>query len=352
MTIARVLAGTVLGMASLSALAQSNVTVFGVMDVGIGQIKNKDRLGNSVSITQERSDGISSSRLGFRGVEDLGGGLNASFWLEAPIIPDTGSANATKFWNRRSTVSLSSTAAGELRLGRDYAPAFQNLANYDTFGTNGVGSGFNLVSVLGSGATTAVRVDNTLGYWLPAGLGGVYGQVMLAAGENATSGTQANNKLAGFRVGYSGFGVDAGAAYNEATIVATDSKFKTTSLGGSYAFAEGAKLQATWQRNAYQSLRQDLWLIGGAVNFGQATIRASVGRSTQSGRTAAGVSTDDDKATLVAAGGIYALSKRTAVYGTLARIKNDGNAAFTIGGSGSTAGGSSTAIEMGLRHAF
>ena len=88
------------------------------------------------------NSGYNSSRLGFRGTEDLGGGLAASFWLEAPITNDDGATGVASF-ARRSTVSLSG-GFGELRLGRDYTPTFWNDTVFDPFGTNGVGS--NLIN--------------------------------------------------------------------------------------------------------------------------------------------------------------------------------------------------------------
>lgn len=73
------------------------------------------------------SGSSSTSRLGIRGVEDMGGGPFAGFNLEHGFIADTGStASSTKFWNRRSTVSLTSLTSqtlGELRLGRDFVPS-------------------------------------------------------------------------------------------------------------------------------------------------------------------------------------------------------------------------------------
>ncbi|MBX9834466.1 MAG: porin, partial [Burkholderiaceae bacterium] len=137
--------------ASGAAMAQSSVTLFGIVDAtyayGNGSVANKSQLTNS---------GYNSSRLGFRGVEDLGGGMSASFWLEAGVNNDNGSGantNATNqaaaaalgngqqglTFNRRSTVSLNG-GFGEVRLGRDYTPQFWNLTVFDPFGTNGVGT--------------------------------------------------------------------------------------------------------------------------------------------------------------------------------------------------------------------
>ena len=115
------------------ALSQSSVTLFGIVDAayshGSGSIADRDQL---------TSGGNNSSRVGFRGTEDLGGGLSASFWLEAQFNADNGTGVATNLnnqapsagsasaggggltFNRRSTVSLAGSW-GEVRLGRDYA---------------------------------------------------------------------------------------------------------------------------------------------------------------------------------------------------------------------------------------
>ena len=121
-----------------------------------GSVSNKTQLTNS---------GYNSSRLGFRGTEDLGGGMSASFWLEAGVNNDDGPAPPPTpttrppvpalasdgrqglTFNRRSTVSLAG-GWGELRLGRDYTPQFWNLTVFDPFGTNGVGTTQTLNSII------------------------------------------------------------------------------------------------------------------------------------------------------------------------------------------------------------
>ena len=180
----------VLSAAAGAASAQSNVTLFGVVDVGVRHVDNA-----GTTSTQMSTDGLQSSRLGFRGTEDLGGGLRAGFWLESAINADTGTPNATRFWHRRSTVSLSSASLGEIRLGRDLTPTWTAMADFDVFGTNGIGDTSLTYAALG-GVDTRVRSDNMVSYFLPATLGGVYGQVSVAAGE----GTAGKNYTAG-RVG-------------------------------------------------------------------------------------------------------------------------------------------------------
>jgi predicted porin len=100
-----------LGLTAGAASAQSSITLFGVVDAGLRSIKT-----GTVSAKELATDGNSSSRFGFRGEEDLGNGLKAGFWLEAPLSTDTGKGDSTRLFNRRSTVSLISNTAGEVRL--------------------------------------------------------------------------------------------------------------------------------------------------------------------------------------------------------------------------------------------
>ena len=143
------LALAVLGAFAGAASAQSSVTLFGVVDLSANQIKN-----GAASTQTLQSNQLNSNRIGFRGIEDLGGGLKAGFWLEAAMSNETGNvgggngvpapANGASIFNRRSTVSLFSNW-GELRLGRDYDASFWNLVYDDVNGANGLGQGLNLV---------------------------------------------------------------------------------------------------------------------------------------------------------------------------------------------------------------
>ncbi|MDO8419003.1 MAG: porin, partial [Rubrivivax sp.] len=163
---------SLLALAALTAFAgvasaQSSVTLFGVVDMSVRTVDN-----DNGSRTVMANDANASNRLGFRGVEDMGGGLRAGFWIEGGMTPDNGTASG-QTWQRRSTVSLMG-GFGELRLGRDYTPTFWNHTVFDPFGTNGVGSQTNVQTTAGSGATSLVRANNTIGYFLPA-MGGLYG---------------------------------------------------------------------------------------------------------------------------------------------------------------------------------
>ena len=139
---------------------------------------------------------------------------------------DTG--GTTHAWTRRSTVSLMG-GFGEVRLGRDYTPSFWNHVIFDPFGFIGVGGNSNVLSTLGSGAGTLVRANNSIGYFLPA-MGGIYGQVMVAAGEGVTSPW---NKYMGARVGYAAGPVNVAVAYGK-TDRGTLADFTDMNAGASY----------------------------------------------------------------------------------------------------------------------
>jgi predicted porin len=345
------LALAVLGAFAGAASAQSSVTLFGIVDVNVGEVKNTNAAGASTKIRREGTDGINSSRLGFRGVEDLGGGLKAGFWLEAGVNPDVGTTNS-KFFNRRSTVSLLG-GFGEVRLGRDYTPSFWNLTVFDPFGTNGVGSFLNVISTLGSGAGTLVRADNTVGYFLPSGIGGVYGQVQVAAGEGGNNSTQANNKYMGGRFGWAGGPVDVAAGFGQTRNDATGDKYKQFDLGGGFSFGP-AKLVAQYVNNKYQARKQTVYQLGAIVTLGQGELHAAWDHADMKGGAAGSGFGDADDANQYAVGYVYNLSKRTALYGTYAQVKNKGASALNVGsqGVGSAAGGKSQGIEAGLRHSF
>ena len=138
------LALAVLGAFAGAASAQSSLTVFGIVDLSVNNIKN-----GSVSQKLMSSNQLNSNRLGFRGTEDLGGCMTASFWLEGAMSNDDG--GSTFNFQRRSTVSLSG-GFGEVRLGRDYVNTFSNIASFDAYGANGFGSNINLYLGLGPAA--------------------------------------------------------------------------------------------------------------------------------------------------------------------------------------------------------
>ena len=333
------LALAVLGSFVGAASAQSSLTVFGVVDLSANSYKN----GSTSSKTMD-SNQLNSNRLGFRGVEDLGGGMTASFWLEGGMANDTGNPAGLSF-TRRSTVSLTS-GFGEVRLGRDYVNSFSTVASFDAYGANGMGSAWNLYlsgpAALGSGATTAVRANNMIGYFLPGNLGGLYGSVQLAAGE-AVKG----NKYIGFRLGYAAGPLDVSAGYSTTDVAAAD-KFKTLNIGGSYDLGV-AKLYGFYDQRKFGALKYTTYSFSTGVPLGQGEFRAAYSKGNSEGGTAAFNGTD---ASVFGFEYIYNLSKRTALYTQYGRLSNKGASAITLGGLGTATGAASSGYGVGVRHSF
>ena len=331
------LALAVLGAFAGVASAQSSVTLFGTVDLNGRYVKN-DGTDARYSLGQ---DGINSGQLGFKGTEDLGGGLKAGFELIAGVNADDGTTNS-KFFNRRAVVRLSG-GFGEVRLGRDYTPTFWNYTIFDAFGTNGLGDSSH---VLASTQPTFVRADNSIGYFLPAGIGGIYGQAMVAAGEGVNTG-----KYYGGRIGFAAGPFDIAGAYGESGLVGSTSRAKSANIGASYDMGF-LKLMGYYAEVKALGTKQESYSISGVVPIGQGEIHVGY----EAGKYTAPTSFKADQ---VALGYVYNLSKRTAVYSTVSVLKNKDSAQLQVTGeAGSTPfnvptlGGKSQGAEFGIRHFF
>jgi len=415
-----------------AASAQSSVTLFGTVDAGASYYSTTSSFYNNTtrlllptadikrSQTVLSNSGTAPSRLGFRGTEDLGGGLAASFWMEAGLANDSGTGagpNGVIIFNRRSTVSLSGPF-GEVRLGRDYTPTYWNDAVFSPFSTLGVGSnvvssvGSNLQVAKGPGSTVSatdnyMRTSNSIGYFLPPGLGGFYGQVQYAMHENTSqsnvAGTpSAKGRFIGGRVGYLSQGLDVALAYGESTAADATTlntaglptgarlreKIKTLNLGASYdfgafkLFGELSQVRdvsvsttpvpvlgllTTREADKYKG-----GLLGITVPVGAGLIKGSFSwvKFDNDLGTAATPFTPDRDASVrkLAIGYEYNLSKRTALYATVARIRikngqnNPAIMGVVPGGTGgylSTGAGASgyapraaMGYDFGIRHSF
>jgi predicted porin len=329
--------------AASGAFAQSSVTLFGVVDVGVARLT-----GDGTSRTGLSTGGANISRLGFRGTEDLGGGLAASFWLEAGLDVDSGNGKAAGGgglnFNRRSTVSLSSTGWGELRLGRDDAATFLNTLIFDPFITNGVG-GNNAFIMQGA----PIQISNAISYFSPASLGGFYGQLQYAPGEQLSS--AANSKQGnywGVRGGWRNKALNVAAATGELRGASAADDIRIHNAGISYDFGL-AKPSLLWATEKKNGVKLSAWELGVTAPVGVGELRGQVSRYNTSGSNA--------DWTKVAVGYGYNFSKRTQVYATVAHVSNRDGAQRSIGvqglaAPGTSLGGSSNGYEAGIRHFF
>jgi predicted porin len=351
------LALAVLGAFAGVASAQSSVTLYGTVDLSAKYVKN-DGSARRVSLSQ---DGINSSQLGFKGTEDLGGGLKAGFVLLSGVNADTGTANG-KFFNRRATVSLMGNF-GEVRLGRDYVPTFWNDTIFDAFGTNGLGDSSHIKQTLPTTAASAtgnyVRADNSVGYFLPSNIGGLYGQFMMAASEAAATNS---GRYVGGRIGFAAGPFDIAGAYGNQRIdaLAGQPSQKTYGIGASFDLGV-AKLMGYYDRDTVSFTgvdnKENRFSLSAVIPVGAGEIHVGGERSKLT------TLATSNTISAYALGYVYNLSKRTAVYSTVARVSNGNLSQNSVAGinavlSGSaqtaapTLGGKSSGAEFGIRHFF
>ena len=375
---------SMLALAALTAFAgaasaQSTVTIWGIVDAAV----SKGSVSGGNSVTRLVGSGISSSQLGFRGSEDMGGGMRANFWLEAALANDDGQGGASNANNqavpafnaatganapvragtqgltfaRRSTVSLSG-GFGEIRLGRDYTPQFWNWTVYDPFGTNGVGTTRTMLSSLAVGAAyggtggTAVRASNSISYLFnhaanatyAAGGNGLHGAVQMYMGENlsnAAGGTKKDGSGSGIRVGYNAGPLSLAVGYGRTEFVAGD--MTMTNFGGAYDM-KVVRVMAQITKDKSGAVSGDGMLLGLTAPMGAGLLRASY--STYENNT----SKAESKQTAI--GYVHNLSKRTRAYATYARVSNSGGAAASLGGATGIANKGSTGLDIGMTHSF
>ena len=350
------MASAVLVLCSAGVQAQTNVAVFGILDASVLSTRSSGA-GSALLVN---TDGNTSSRLGFRGTEDLGGGLKANFWLEAAISPDTGAGGNTSTNNkdsvgggtltfgRRATVGLQGNW-GEIRLGRDYVPSFNNLTvAMHPFGTNGVGNAGQMFYPVSAGGTTVrtnVRASNSIGYLLPSNLGGLNGHVMYALGEQPSgTATSDDGKHVGIRLGYGSGPLNLALATGKTNYATGD--YTQSNFAINYQFG-AAKLMYLWGQNKVGVTKTTANMVGTQWNVGPGQLRFAYTML-----KADGVASDANQ---IALGYVYELSKRTALYGNISQVKNKGTGkSFFVGGgfAPTTAGGDSTGLEIGIRHSF
>ena len=347
-----------IAIASLASLtltpsfAQSSVTMYGIVDTGVTYVDNIA----GGSSTQVRSGNLLTSRLGFRGTEDLGGGLKALFNLESGIAVDTGSIQGN-FFARQAWVGLGSASFGDIKLGRQLptisdlfigsqqAPYLGNAAAAIDGAALAAGS-----SVARFNNMTQTRVDNAIKYQSP-GLSGFKVHAMAALGEVA--GSNSAGRILSLGGSYSSGSIDAALAYHEKQCpdaggcAAGKDKDKIFGVGGSYKF-NGNRIGVVYtsQKNALNVAGNnadvlDLLLL---VPVGQMVLGA--GYQHLNDKTA--LNQDTSQINLAAN---YLLSKRTRIYTLYSHqsVKNGGKAGMY---SVTSSKGKQNQFSVGILHTF
>ncbi|MES2184550.1 MAG: porin [Pseudomonadota bacterium] len=350
----------VLAAASGAAMAQSSVTLFGIVDLAVSNLQASG-LGHKVGMS---SGSQSAGRLGFRGTEDLGGGLAASFWVEGALQSDEGNAAGLTF-QRRSTVSLSGNF-GEVRLGRDFSPSYLNVTGFDVFGQRGVGQ----FQGTGNFGYSDVRNSNMVQYFLPSTLGGFYGNVAYSFSGSGGAEPQSNlpndkqGRSLGGRIGYANGPLNIAGGYTQwkqvigasnVAPVTIGRDLSVTNIGATYDFGVvklwGYYGQEKVKNGPATNSRMNSANLGITAPVGAGQIRASFSHYDLQNSP-----NDANKFNL---GYGYNLSKRTQLYATVSAVRNKGAANFVVKDSDGLAltgtarpGGNSSGFDIGVRHSF
>jgi predicted porin len=377
-----VIAIALMAAAAGSALAQSsNVQVFGRIDLGVINANNVGT--NKQSLTHITSSPISTSFLGFRGTEDLGGGNSAGFLLESQINPadgtqgvSSGTGAANGVFARESNVFLRNNDYGTLRLGRQVMPIYQYFNAQDVRGGMGFGSSLvyfadgstfdgTATAKTGVSAMTGGTYGSNIASWQSPNWNGLTVRAMYGFGNTA------GDMDYGQRIGI-------GALYDQGPYIATAGYYEVKS-------STGVKTgQTQFIGGGYRIT--DRWIArGGLTQISNPSISGSANSkfdlkqlSTQyqvTSDTAVFLGhyqfsdkvTTANKSTMWSTGVEKNLSKRTTVYALVAQQDNGGTAGFAAYGGGGantnslsssqyqsvvTPGVTQTAYGVGIRHTF
>lgn len=311
--------------------AQTVVKIYGVADAGIVLER-----GGPAGATQNIGSGVASgSRLGFKGKEDLGGGMSAFFVLENGYNIDTGkAAQGGLLFGRQALVGLSG-AAGSISLGRQYAPYYKAVRDIvDPFCTGLAGNAQNIFP-------TFTRVDNAVEYQTPKWRG-LSADVLYGLGEAAAG--AAKNRSIGASATYDAGPLTLVLVHHQQGDATGAAHSRNTMLGGRYRFGTVTAHAAYARNRDVPGHPSRDALLGVAVQAGAGRVLASLAAHRDDfGR--------DAHARLAAIGYEYSLSKRTDLYTAYGHIVNRDGAAFTVGDA-TNAGSGTTGINLGVRHVF
>ncbi len=367
----KLIALAVAAVTSGAAFAQTNVTIYGNVDMGV-----MFRQGSNGNVANGQSQydlqsAASQSHIGFKGVEDLGNGLKALFDLQYRISPDTNTGLATAGHQYVGlTGGFGTVVAGYLDGIR-----YGIYGKYSPFGNYSVAS-------LTSMTTQYDRAANALAYISPSFSGFT---VILATATNTqgaegslngvhspmtapTAGNNGDDRLLSANLIYAKGPLSIDLDYETTRAVGYDNDreyvatfgasydFGVVKLGGVYDVIKGDQnsliggnttIASAFGLSAGQKYDRRNWFIGATVPLGKFSVLGMFGQVKDKTLV-------DADAWKIGLGARYALSKRTELYADYAHIKNDVNAAYTINpmgnGSGTSAG--INGLAMGIKHSF
>lgn len=380
----------VVGAFSGSAFAADSVQLYGIIDMGVGHFtgiapsNTTAAPGSTASYTGLMSGVVAGSRIGLKGTEDLGGGLNAFFKAETGFCPagtnqtgagTSGYCTGGSFMGRTTMLGLQGSF-GTVQMGRYFTSMFTNEINYDPFqaGFTGAYSNFSLgiFGLNGNAVGSLLRSNQTITYITP-NFGGFTGRADYSFNTGAAADpiNTAGNKQTMWSLdgNYAIGAATVGANYTKVSNItanasgASTGAYKVWQAFGSYDLGV-AKLMGIYERGTadYYSGNDSSWLLGTTVPVGAGMIMASFGEYSNDLTATGTPALSKSTAKQYAIGYSYNLSKRTMLYTSYAHISNDSASATRLGtalavntatnGNAGVTGQGSSGFAVGILHSF
>lgn len=343
------------GLLAAAAHAQSTVNIYGILDTGLVKESGSDvRMGDYMS-----------SRIGFKGSEDLGNGLKATFELEQRFRLNNGKLSGNYSWDEKlrkrlgrnddmqwtgyANVGLAGSW-GSVRLGRVMSMIAETFTLIDPFDQNGIASSYSINSLLHSHF-----LSDTVRYESP-NMNGFELGLTYTLGDDKHGDSDEERFVR--REGNDGFGINP--RYRNGPVLLLANFERVADSGNSYLWDVGGAYQwgdlrlfLGYERTVFKldelvgkSGNQSEWLTGLFYRMGPHIILASYNR----GEIDAGIY--DGHANKYAVGYNYEFSKRTTLYSSLTYVDNSDPVIGAIYNSNGTERGSMTGIQIGLNHKF
>jgi len=347
----KLIALAVAGMvAAPVAMAQSNVTIYGVVDAFLGYHKT-----GSAKKTVVNGGGLSGSRIGFRGTEDLGNGLKAVFTLEYGIANDVNAGIGTNQPNARQQFVGLQGGFGTISLGRQYSPGF-GVFKFDAamgaspFSPQSILSAQNGMSIT---PNNPGRWDNSIN-WKSANMNGFTAQVIYGLGEKNELSDRRDGDKFGINLDYTNGPLAVGVIYHhqkEAPFAWSDwgslgtDNHKEWLLGASYDFG-AAKLFGSYQQHEVSSYKGKLWNLGVSAPVGGAgSVFLAMAKYDNNWYSRS-------EASSWALGYTHAMSKRTTLYAAYSTVRNKDWRAIQVVTKEGDYGDNNHNYVLGVRHMF
>jgi predicted porin len=367
-------------LAPAAALADSgNVTIYGQANASIDRIDPGTGAGTPNDDAWRVSS--NSSRLGFKGTEDLGNGLSAVWQMETGVSLDSGSTTSD-FMMRNSFVGLSSKTAGTVLLGKHDTPYKLGTGSLDIFADT-MGDYNAIIGNVNGGVAFDSRLGNVAAYISPTWSGFHFAGAVVMANENNTT-ANADGSAYSLTGVYNNGPLFASLSYEQAKDVnASSTNVAPAALAATLAAAEkatGTKLGLGYNFGAAtvgfiaerikidpvalgaldlngdgSSFRRNAYYLNGSFKMGNNVLKAAYGKSGALSCTDCG-NTDGKQITV---GIDHNLSKRTVAYALYSKMSNGNDGAYGLGGNGAggafspaAAGQDPSVISLGMKHSF